>query len=84
MTAAAMSLDFTLPPELEAREPAELRGAGRDDVRMLVNRHRMPVATLLPSDLTPDAPTLVAPSKAVRSSTSGVPDGHYRMYRERS
>ena len=39
MTAAAMSLDFTLPPELEAREPAELRGAGRDDVRMLVS-HR--------------------------------------------
>jgi S-adenosylmethionine:tRNA ribosyltransferase-isomerase len=39
MTAAAMTLDFTLPPELEAREPAELRGAGRDDVRMLVS-HR--------------------------------------------
>ena len=34
-----------------------------DDVRNLVNRHRMPVATLLPSDLTPDAPTLVAPSE---------------------
>jgi len=34
-----------------------------DEVRDLVNRHRMPVATLLPSDLTPDAPTLVAPSE---------------------
>ncbi|HEX2122331.1 MAG TPA: S-adenosylmethionine:tRNA ribosyltransferase-isomerase, partial [Thermoanaerobaculia bacterium] len=31
-------LDFVLPPELEAREPAELRGSGRDDVRLLVTR----------------------------------------------
>ncbi len=34
MSAAA----FTLPPQLEAREPAELRASGRDDVRMLVSR----------------------------------------------
>ena len=32
-------------------------------VRDVVNKHRMLVATLLPSDLTPDAPTLVAPSE---------------------
>jgi len=32
------AVDFVLPPELEAREPAELRGAGRDDVRLLVSR----------------------------------------------
>ncbi|HEX2833853.1 MAG TPA: S-adenosylmethionine:tRNA ribosyltransferase-isomerase [Thermoanaerobaculia bacterium] len=31
------TLDFELPRELEAREPAELRGAGRDDVRLLVS-----------------------------------------------
>ncbi|MEK6375299.1 MAG: S-adenosylmethionine:tRNA ribosyltransferase-isomerase [Acidobacteriota bacterium] len=31
------ALDFTLPPQLEAREPAELRGSGRDDVRMMVS-----------------------------------------------
>jgi S-adenosylmethionine:tRNA ribosyltransferase-isomerase len=31
-------VDFVLPPELEAREPAELRGSGRDDVRLLVTR----------------------------------------------
>lgn len=31
-------LDFTLPPELEAHEPAETRGAGRGDVRLLVSR----------------------------------------------
>jgi S-adenosylmethionine:tRNA ribosyltransferase-isomerase len=33
------AVDFVLPPELEAREPAELRGSGRDDVRLLVT-HR--------------------------------------------
>ena len=32
------AVDFVLPPELEAREPAELRGSGRDDVRLLVSR----------------------------------------------
>ena len=30
-------LDFTLPPELEARQPAEVRGTGRDDVRLMVS-----------------------------------------------
>ncbi len=32
------AVDFVLPRELEAREPAELRGSGRDDVRLLVTR----------------------------------------------
>ncbi|HYH07258.1 MAG TPA: S-adenosylmethionine:tRNA ribosyltransferase-isomerase [Thermoanaerobaculia bacterium] len=32
------AIDFVLPAELEAREPAELRGSGRDDVRLLVTR----------------------------------------------
>lgn len=40
---------------------------GGDDIspelRRLVRQHRMLVATLLPSDLSPDAPTLVAPSE---------------------
>jgi S-adenosylmethionine:tRNA ribosyltransferase-isomerase len=31
------ALDFELPPELEAHEPPELRGSGRDDVRMIVS-----------------------------------------------
>jgi S-adenosylmethionine:tRNA ribosyltransferase-isomerase len=30
-------LDFELPKQLEAHEPPELRGSGRDDVRMLVS-----------------------------------------------
>ena len=33
-----MLMEFTLPPELEAREPAEARGLPRDGVRMLVSR----------------------------------------------
>jgi S-adenosylmethionine:tRNA ribosyltransferase-isomerase len=32
-----MALEFQLPPQLEANEPAELRGGGRDDVRLLVS-----------------------------------------------
>jgi len=34
------SLDFELPSALEATEPAEVRGRGRDDVRLLVARRR--------------------------------------------
>jgi len=34
------ALDFELPPALEASEPAETRGRGRDDVRLLVARRR--------------------------------------------
>jgi S-adenosylmethionine:tRNA ribosyltransferase-isomerase len=32
-----LPLDFSVPPELEAREPAESRGLERDDVRLLVS-----------------------------------------------
>jgi S-adenosylmethionine:tRNA ribosyltransferase-isomerase len=31
------ALDFALPPQLEAHEPPEVRGSGRDDVRMIVS-----------------------------------------------
>ncbi|HEY2790724.1 MAG TPA: S-adenosylmethionine:tRNA ribosyltransferase-isomerase [Micromonosporaceae bacterium] len=34
----AVAFDFTLPGELEAREPSEARGVARDRVRMLVGR----------------------------------------------
>jgi S-adenosylmethionine:tRNA ribosyltransferase-isomerase len=33
-----MTVNFELPKDLEAREPAEMRGTGRDDVRLLVTR----------------------------------------------
>ena len=38
MTLVIDSLDFELPAALEATEPAEIRGRGRDDVRLLVAR----------------------------------------------
>jgi len=31
------AIEFAVPPRLEAHEPAEFRGTGRDDVRMLVS-----------------------------------------------
>src|SRR5205823_9555371 len=31
------ALDFALPSKLEAHEPPEVRGTGRDDVRMIVS-----------------------------------------------
>ena len=41
MTAALTfpSLDFELPPALEAGEPPEARGLARDDVRLMVSRY---------------------------------------------
>ncbi|MFD9128241.1 S-adenosylmethionine:tRNA ribosyltransferase-isomerase [Kitasatospora sp. NPDC059571] len=38
----ADGLDFTVPPELSARAPAEARGVARDGVRMLVGRRAGP------------------------------------------
>src|SRR5262245_59113445 len=38
-------LDFRLPPELEASEPPEARGVGRDGVRLLVSQGPRPQIT---------------------------------------
>ena len=35
----ALTLDFQLPPELEASEPPEARGLARDQVRLMVSRY---------------------------------------------
>jgi len=37
------SISFELPPECEARQPAEERGSGRDDVRLLVTSAQGPI-----------------------------------------
>jgi S-adenosylmethionine:tRNA ribosyltransferase-isomerase len=34
------TIDFTLPPELEATEPPEARGMARDEVRLMVSHYR--------------------------------------------
>ena len=57
-TASGERLSFTLPAELEAREPAEARGLTRDAVRMLVADHQddsivHSTFALLPSFLAP-------------------------------
>src|SRR6185437_15368748 len=38
-------IDFTLPPELEAHEPPEERGLGRDGVRLMVSRGAEPLVS---------------------------------------
>src|SRR5690349_14894911 len=62
-------VDFVLPPELEATAPAEVRGAGRDDVRLLASWK---------SDLRlehrrfTDLPDLLNPGDLVVINTSGT------------
>lgn len=65
------TLDFELPPELEATTPAELRpgGGGRDDVRLLV-AHRS-TGTIEHRRFT-DLPELLQPGDAVVLNVSKV------------
>jgi S-adenosylmethionine:tRNA ribosyltransferase-isomerase len=84
-------LDFVLPPELEAHEPPEARGLGRDDVRLLVggpdgvSHHRfgdLP-ALLNPGDVLlvntsatlPAAVDAVDPPGVVLHASTERPDG---------
>jgi S-adenosylmethionine:tRNA ribosyltransferase-isomerase len=53
----ATELDFELPAELTAREPAEARGLRRDQVRLLVSRGDQPPSQHLFEDL----PQVLAP-----------------------
>ena len=78
---------FVVPAELEAREPAEIRGSGRDDVRLLVTRGKHGVATHaefddLPAffergDLLVINVSATVPS-ALRARTRGA--GHYESF----
>ena len=71
------AIDFVLPPELEAREPAELRGSGRDDVRLLVS-DRATGATIdahfreLPSFLLPGDLLVVNTSATLPAALTAV------------
>jgi S-adenosylmethionine:tRNA ribosyltransferase-isomerase len=61
-------MDFELPQALEAREPAEARGRGRDDVRLLVSRGASEPAHACFGDL----PTLLDGGDLVVINTSGT------------
>lgn len=71
-----MTLEFTLPPALEAHEPPEARGLGRDGVRLLVSspaavtHHRF---TDLPS-LLRAGDVLVVNTSATMPAAVAVPD----------
>jgi S-adenosylmethionine:tRNA ribosyltransferase-isomerase len=68
MTVATTGMDFELPQALEAREPAEVRGRGRDDVRLLVSRGAAEPAHACFRDL----PTLLEARDLVVINTSGT------------
>jgi S-adenosylmethionine:tRNA ribosyltransferase-isomerase len=73
------ALDFDLPADLEAREPAEARGRRRDDVRLLVARrgtgevthHRFPE---LPGLLAPGDLLVVNNSATLPAALDARPD----------
>src|SRR5436190_20839359 len=80
-TSALASFDFSLPVELEADAPPEMRGFGRDDVALLVARrstgelsHRR--FTDLPERLQPGDIVVVNVSRTVPAALNAVsPDG---------
>jgi S-adenosylmethionine:tRNA ribosyltransferase-isomerase len=65
----AVALDFVLPAELEAREPAEARGIARDHVRMLVGRRDSGAITHRRFDALPD---ILDPGDVLVVNTSGT------------
>ena len=76
----AAELDFELPAELAAREPAEARGLRRDQVRLLVSRgDREPTHHLfadLPTVLAPGDLLVVNNSATMPAALDATVDGH--------
>ncbi len=64
-----MSIDFTLPADLEAHDPPEARGTPRDGVRMLV--HRRTAGRISHHDFG-DLPGLLLPGDLIVVNTSGT------------
>jgi S-adenosylmethionine:tRNA ribosyltransferase-isomerase len=62
-------LEFTLPDELEAHEPPEIRGRGRDDVRLLVSRRA--TNEIIHARFT-DLPAFLAPGDLLVINDSGT------------
>ncbi len=75
----ADGLEFTLPPNLEASEPPEARGASRDSVRLMVSRgsnHRIEHAHF--SNL----PEFLEPGDLLVVNTSGTMNAAIKAQRE--
>ncbi len=64
-----MSIDFTLPADLEAHDPPESRGTPRDGVRMLVSRR---AADRISHHEFGDLPGLLLPGDLIVVNTSGT------------
>ena len=62
-------LDFELPPDLEARTPPEVRGSGRDDVRLMVSYR---ATDRIVHARFPDLPTFLDAGDVVVLNTSGT------------
>lgn len=69
MIALENLLDFTLPSDLEAHEPPEARGLGRDDVRLLVSRRA--TNEIVHARFT-DLPTFLTPGDLLVINDSGT------------
>ena len=85
---ALAAIDFTLPPQLEAREPAELRASGRDDVRMLVSQADGTVEHAhfreLPSFLAPGDLLVLNTTATVPAALSALRENGDAMVAEKS
>ena len=64
-----MSIDFTLPADLEAHDPPEARGTPRDGVRMLVSRR---AEGRISHHRFGDLPALLVPGDLIVVNTSGT------------
>ena len=64
-----MSIDFSLPAELEAHDPPEARGTPRDGVRMLVSRR---ASGMISHRSFGDLPDLLVPGDLIVVNTSGT------------
>jgi S-adenosylmethionine:tRNA ribosyltransferase-isomerase len=67
--AAASMVEFELPAALEAREPPEARGVGRDGVRLMVSRSRTEAVT---HHRFTDLPSLLLPGDLLVVNTSAT------------
>jgi S-adenosylmethionine:tRNA-ribosyltransferase-isomerase (queuine synthetase) len=64
-----MSIDFALPPALEAHEPAEVRAGGRDKVALMVSRR---ATGQISHHAFADLPELLLPGDLILVNTSGT------------